>query len=116
MAYRDYKLNIIMESQDWKLKVTEEEGKIDQKKVMFLVYDVSSRTYEQNAILTLEGVNEEAFHAFEYEIKRFFYDGNPRFGKCIAKGEDFAVYHSKQTTSSKNTYGYCIVAGVYYTL
>ena len=110
VAYRDYKLNIIMESQDWKLKVTEEEGEIDQKEVMFLAYDVSSRTYEQNAILTLEGVNEEVFHAFEYEIKQFFYDGNPRFGKCIAKGEDFAVYHSKQTTSSKNTYGYLYAA------
>lgn len=80
MAYRDYKLNIIMESQDWKLKVTEEEVKIDQKKVRFLAYDVSSRTYEQNAILTLEGVNEEAFHAFEYETKE-----NPLCPELIEK-------------------------------
>ena len=48
-----------MESRDWKIRVTEENGYIDGKSVKFLAYDVENREYKENSRLILENVNED---------------------------------------------------------
>ncbi|MDD3140263.1 MAG: hypothetical protein PHX08_14975 [Lachnospiraceae bacterium] len=101
VAYRDFNLAITMESKDWILKVTEADGIIDGKQVSYLAYDFSERGYEDTSILTLEGVNEELFDAFQYELHTFYYEGNPYFGRCIVKENEYAVYESVIQNSKK---------------
>ena len=94
-AYRDYNMAICMESRDWKIRVTEENGYIDGKSVKFLAYDVENREYQENSRLILENVNEDFYKAFSEEIRKFYYVENPYFGKCIAKKEKYAVYEAE---------------------
>ena len=110
IAYRDYKLKITMESRDWKISVIEMEELLDGQKMQFLGYDVSKRIYEDNAVLTLEGVGEELYDAFTYSIEHFYYEGNPRFGRMISCGKDFAVYHVKEPQEGKHCRGYLYAA------
>lgn len=110
VAYRDLKLKIRMESQDWRLQVTEIEDMIDGNPVKFLAYDISVREYEENAVLTLEGVNCEQHNAFLYGIKRFYYKGNPRFGNIISCGENYAIYHSNIESNKPYRRGYLYAA------
>lgn len=86
---------ICMESRDWKIRVTEENGYIDGKSVKFLAYDVENREYKENSRLILENVNEDFYKAFSEEIRKFYYVENPYFGKCIAKKEKYAVYEAE---------------------
>ena len=72
-AYRDYNMAICMESRDWKIRVTEENGYIDGKSVKFLAYDVENREYKENSRLILENVNEDFYKAFSEEIRKFYY-------------------------------------------
>lgn len=93
-AYRDYNMTIYMESRDWKIKVTEENGCIGGNEVKFLAYEVESREYQENSKLTLENVNEKFYKAFSEEINKFYYTGNPCLGKMIAKKKNYAVYEA----------------------
>ena len=86
---------ICMESRDWKIRVTEENGYIDGKSVKFLAYDVENREYKENSRLILENVNEDFYKAFSEETRKFYYVENPYFGKCIAKKEKYAVYEAE---------------------
>lgn len=110
IAYRDLKLKITMESRDWRLQVTEIEEAIDGKNIKFLAYDVSKRRYEENAVLTLDGVSEELFRVFLRAVKQFCYKGNPRFGEMIACGKDFAVYHAGESRNKDECCGYLYAA------
>ena len=68
-AYRDYNMAICMESRDWKIRVTEENGYIDGKSVKFLAYDVENREYKENSRLILENVNEDFTRHFRRDKK-----------------------------------------------
>jgi len=103
VAYRDLKLKICMESRDWRLEVTEVTDTIEGTPVSFLAYEISEREYEDNAILTLKGVDTEQYDSFLLAMKSFYYKGNPRFGEMISCGENYAVYHSN--TESHKTFG-----------
>ena len=93
-AIRDLKLSVHMESRDWTLDVTEDDDVIDGRPVKVLAYDIGERPYEENSVLVLGHANQ-ALYDIALERKTWFlYDGNPRLGECIAKGSDYAVYHT----------------------
>ena len=53
-AYRDHKMSIHMESQDWTLDVVTISGKIDGRDVEFLGYDIKERIFQDGAVLLWE--------------------------------------------------------------
>lgn len=91
-AYRDCEMNIHMESQDWVLNVVKIPGRIDDRDVEFLGYDIEERAYKDNAVLLLGNVNEKAYQKFLKAVNRFFYPENPIFGECIISTDDYAIY------------------------
>ena len=101
VAYRDMKLGITMESQDWRLVVTQADQIINGVSEKVLAYDLFTRPYSDTSKLTLTGVNDEQYKNARGTIKSFYYEGNPRFGDPIIKAEEFAVFKS----SSKHTGG-----------
>lgn len=109
VAYRDFHLSIRMESKDWVLTITEAENQIDGTKVMFLAYEISKRKYEDSSALILEGLSEEKIKTAREVIHTFFYEGNPRFGECILRNDDMAIYHSANRGEGKNE-GYLYAA------
>ena len=102
VAYRDLKLGITMESQDWRLIVTQADQIINDLNEKVLAYDICSRPYSDNTKLTLTGVTSEQYKEACYSINSFYYEENPRFGKPIIKTDEFAVYKSN---SKKNNGG-----------
>ena len=60
-AYRDHKMSIHMESQDWAFDVIKISDEIDGNSVDFLGYDIKERPYKDNAVLLLGNVDEKAF-------------------------------------------------------
>ncbi len=101
VAYRDMKLGITMESQDWHLVVTQADQMINGASEKVLAYDLFSRPYSDTSKLTLSGVNEEQYDKARSTIKSFYYEENPRFGDLIVKNDEIAVFKSK----SKHTGG-----------
>ena len=101
VAYRDMKLGITMESQDWRLVVTQADQIINGVSEKVLAYDLFTRPYSDTSKLSLTGVNDEQYKNARGTIKSFYYEGNPRFGNPIIKTEEFAVFKS----SSKHTGG-----------
>lgn len=104
-AYRDLGLEIQMESRDWLLKVTDVEDTIDKVPVKVLAYDIEKRPFEENAILILSNAKPEHFKEMKRQISHFYYEGNSGFGKCIAKGHTYAIYHAVQEVGEKKNYG-----------
>ena len=94
VAYRDMKLGIIMESQDWRLVVTQADQIINGVSEKVLAYDLYTRPYSNTTKLTLNGVNAEQYKNACNSINSFFYEDNPRFGDLIIKTDEFAVFKS----------------------
>ena len=101
VAYRDFQWNIEMASKDWVLHVTSVESFIDERKVDFLAYELTSRPYQENSVLTIQGIKEEDYQTFQNELKGFEYEGNPLFGKCIYRDEEIAIYHTNSSEVEK---------------
>ena len=94
-AYRDLKLEITMESQDWIIAVTEGKQMVAGIEKSVLAYEVKCRDYLDNSRLILKGTNDELYKVLLYEREQFFYDENPKFGEVIAKGRNYAIYRTK---------------------
>lgn len=101
-AYRDYKISVHMESRDWALDVIKIPGKIDEQNIEFLGYDTKMRSYEDNAVLLLGNVNQQANQDFRTALQHFFYPENPSFGECITSTQDYAIYTVKPSDTSEN--------------
>ncbi len=102
VAYRDMKLGITMESQDWRLVVTQADKIINGALEKVLAYNLFSRPYSDTTKLSLTGVNTEQYQNALNTINSFFYEENPRFGALITRSNDIAVYKSN---SKKNSGG-----------
>ena len=72
-AYRDYNMSIHMESQDWVLDVVKISGEIDGKSVEFLGYEIEERGFQDNAVLILGNVGQEAYQKFLSAIQSFYF-------------------------------------------
>ena len=106
VSIRDMGLGVCMESLDWSLTVKEEDDSIDGTPVKVLAYDISSRSYQDNTVLKLTGATQEHFDELLCQINRFYYEGNGHFDKCIAKGEEYAVYTARRVSGANDhTYG-----------
>ena len=92
VAMRDMNMGVSMESRDWKMTVTEADDTIDGKPVKVLAYDIVERPYEKTSVLTLTGATEKHYDELFYQKNNFYYEGNGYFDRCIAKGDNFAVY------------------------
>ena len=110
IAYRDFSLSVEMESKDWRLKVGDLDDSIDGKPVKRLSYFVSDRIDDGKSVLTLKNVSPGLYAQFVETISDFYFPENKRFGKRIAIGEDFAVFHCASTDSSSKTFGYLYAA------
>lgn len=95
VAYRDMKLGITMESQDWRLVVTEADHLINGVSEKVLAYNLFSRPYSNTSRLTLTGVNDEQYEKARDTINSFYYEENPRFGDLIVKNDEIAVFKSR---------------------
>lgn len=98
VAYRDMKLGITMESQDWRLVVTQADQMINGVAEKVLAYDLFSRPYSDTTKLTLTGVDDEQYKNACYTINSFYYEENPRFGDLIIKTDEYAIFKSKKKT------------------
>ena len=94
VAYRDMKLGITMESQDWRLVVTQADQIINGVSEKILAYYLYTRPYSDTTKLTLTGVNAEQYKDACYAIHSFYYEENPRFGNLITKADEYAVFKS----------------------
>ena len=93
-SYRDLKYEVIMQSQNWRLTVTESEGYIEKAQVDFLAYKVEIFDENMDTKLILKNVSKDDFSNFKYKIKTFFYLENEVFGKTICITDEFAVFYS----------------------
>ena len=105
-SFRDYGLDIEMEARDWKLHVTQTQAAIDGHPVRFLAYEVSSRPFCEASVLYLRNTPMEFYEKSMDIIHNFYYDGNPLFGRLIAKGNDYAIYEAVERPGKKGVSGY----------
>ncbi len=105
VAMRDMGLGVCMESRDWKMTVTEADDTIDGKPVKVLAYDIVERPYEETSVLTLTCATQEHYDELFGMINHFYYESNGYFGRCIAKGENYAVYTAVKTPNDKRIFG-----------
>lgn len=105
VAIRDMGMGVCMESRDWRMNVIEAEDEIDGKAIKVLAYDISDRPYKEGAVLTLTGATQIHYNKLFYQINNFYYEGNGYFGRCIAKGDEFAVYTAVKSPNEKRVYG-----------
>ena len=105
VAMRDMNMGVCMESRDWRMNVTEADDTIDGKPVKVLAYDIGERPYEETSVLTLTGATQKHFDELFYQINRFYYEGNGYFERCIAKGENFAVYTAAKAPKESKIFG-----------
>lgn len=95
VAYRDMKFGITMESQDWRLVVTQADQIINGVSEKVLAYDLFFRPYSDTSKLILTGVNDDQYDEARGTIKSFYYEENPRFGDLIVKNDEIAVFKSR---------------------
>ena len=116
VAYRDYGIEITMESADWRIRVTKDHQIIAGNDREVLAYLVEERTYASNSILTLSGTNEELYKQVLVGKKDFFFPDNPRFGEVIIEKDEFAIYKAAPTKGRKTLGGIFINYQYRYTL
>ena len=105
VAMRDMNMGVCMESRDWRMTVTEADETIDGKPVKVMAYDIVERPYEETSVLTLTGATQKHFDELFYRKNRFYYEGNGYFERCIAKGDNFAVYTAAKPPKAKKISG-----------
>ncbi len=96
ISRRDFNWDIVMESKDWRIRVSEAVQVLDGREISMLAYEKTERMDDNKTILTLSGVSETQYEAFQESICEFFYKENPLFGECIEEGEGYAVYRTKE--------------------
>ncbi len=105
VALRDMGIGVCMESRDWKLTVIEAVDEIDGRPVKVLAYNIEERPYAEDAVLTLSGASQKHYDQLFSQINMFYYEENGRFGRCIAKGDGYAVYTAKRSPNETRTWG-----------
>lgn len=105
-SIRDYNMTVVMESADWTLRVTSVPGRIDNREVEFLAYEVGKRPYQDNSVLRLGNVTDLFVGEFESALSSFYYPENVLFGKCLTETEDYAVYVANQMPEEHYCFGY----------
>lgn len=77
---------------------------LDGREISMLAYEKIERVDDNKTILTLSGVSETQYEAFQECICEFFYKENPLFGECIEEGDGYAVYRTKEGTQKGAVY------------
>ena len=91
-AFRDYRWDITMMSEDWNIDVAEMERTIDSTPVKMLAYKISSIERTNETKLILNNVSEADYGLFQDIIDSFFFPENPIMGKRIWQGKEGAVF------------------------
>ncbi|MEA5010037.1 hypothetical protein [Clostridium tyrobutyricum] len=93
-AIRDYNLQIETSSDNWKLKVIENEIKIDGKSNSCLAYEIKTlKENFQDTILVLDNFKKEYLEIFYCALYSFYYEDNPLFGEKIYSNDNCSIYH-----------------------
>lgn len=92
VAYRDYDLDIVMESKDWRIIVTEKTDDIAGVPTKFLAYRKYKREDDGFTRLYLMNTSEEDYKLFLKEKDYFFYKGNPHLGALLGSNYGHEVY------------------------
>jgi hypothetical protein len=92
VAYRDYNLEIVMESKDWRIIVTEKTDEIAGVPTKFLAYRKYKREDDGLTRLFLMNTSEEDYKLFLEEKDNFFYTGNPHIGVLLGSNHGHEVY------------------------
>ena len=93
VAYRDYNLDIVMESKDWRIIVTEKTDDIAGVPTKFLAYRKYKREDDGFTRLYLMNTSEEDYKLFLEEKDYFFYKGNPHVGALLGSNYGHEVYY-----------------------
>ena len=93
-SYRDYHHQIMMQSENWRIYVTEEKGYVDKTEMNFLAYKVEMYAEEADTQLVIKNIQPEHYKAFIYELDSFYYLENKLFGEPIFINDKYAVFHS----------------------
>lgn len=96
ISRRDFNWDIVMESKDWRIQVSEAIQTLEDREISMLAYEKTERADDNKTILTLSGVSETQYEAFQECMCEFFYRENPLFGECIEEGDGYAVYRTKE--------------------
>lgn len=91
-AFRDYQIDVQMESENWKINVQKDEKYIDNQKVFMLSYELSEKENENLSRLTLSNIDESQFKLFKTTIDSFYYPENKILGEKIWEDSKCAVY------------------------
>lgn len=91
-AYRDYKWEIQMMSDDWQIGVTDIEKSIDNRLVNMLAYNLSSVERVNETKLILKNISIEDYKLFRAILDSFYCPDNPIMGKLLWKGNEGAVF------------------------
>ena len=92
VAYRDFNLEIVMESKDWRIIVTEITDEIAGVTTRFLAYRKYKREDDGFTRLFLINVSEKDYKLFLEEKDNFFYMGNPHIGALLGSNHGHEVY------------------------
>lgn len=95
ISRRDFNWDVVMESKDWRIRIGEAVQVLDGREISMLAYEKTERMDDNKTRLTLSGVSETQYEAFQECICEFFYKENPLFGDCIEEGDGYAVYRTK---------------------
>lgn len=104
ISKRDLGWNVVMESQNWRIQVSETVQMLDDRELRMLAYDKMERKDDNRTILTLVGVSETQYEEFQECMCEFFYRENSLFGDCIEEGDGYAVYKTKEGVSKGAVY------------
>lgn len=100
VAYRDFNLDIVMESKDWRIIVTEITDEIAGVLTKFLAYRKYKREDDGFTRLFLMHTSEKDYKLFLEEKDYFFYKGNPHIGSLLGSHYGREVYYCPE--DSKN--------------
>ena len=84
--------DVTMHSQDWSIRPTVYEEKIEGKAVQMLGYEYERMEDDGETVLWMNGVNEEQEQVISEGLLHFFYPENPLLGEKISEAENYAVY------------------------
>ncbi|MGL5149308.1 MAG: hypothetical protein ACRC7N_01890 [Clostridium sp.] len=99
---RDFGYEIETSSNNWNIKVVENDIIIDGNITKSLAYELERYDHEKkDTTLTIKNVSLEDMEYFYSALYSFYYKGNPLIGKEIYVDKEYAIYHRSDFKKGK---------------
>ena len=101
-AYRDFRWDIAMLSDNWQLKVSSCKKTIDKSVVEMLSYIIGEREKSGETKLIISNVSKSDYQIFLTVLNSFYFPENQIMGKEIWKGKEGAVFLRSKNSIDRN--------------